>query len=322
MMTGNKTNGALLTISISTRNRLESLVRCLQSLVLISDFVREIIVVDDCSEIPLEEPLRQSLGADFPLALRVIRHETNSGYIVARNTIVQSAATDFILNLDDDAFIIEPDAIRRALDVIRNDEQVAVVAFAQANEDGNSWPNTMQPSPVTYDCYIPSFIGFAHILRRNIFLSLGGYRSSFYFYGEEKEYCLRLLDAGYDVVYLPSALVAHVPDPAGRNAQKYLRYTVRNNCLGAIYNEPLVMMLPGVAARLLLYFRMKRGWKIHDPGGFTWIVKQVLSSLPAAWRERRSLKWATFRQWRKLRQSWPPYPIEDKGLAKLSNEGY
>ena len=307
----------MLTISISTRNRPESLVRCLRSLVLIADLVQEIIVVDDCSEIPLEEPLRQSLGADFPLTLRVIRQETNSGYIVARNIIVQFAATDFVLNLDDDAFIIEPDAIRRALDVIRNDERVAVVAFAQAEEDGNPWPNTMQPSPMTYACYIPSFIGFAHILRRDIFLSLGGYRSSFYFYGEEKEYCLRLLDAGYDVVYLPSALVAHVPDPAGRNAQKYLRYTVRNNCLGAIYNEPLMMMLPSVAARLLLYFRMKRGWKIHDPGGFMWIVKQVLSLLPAAWRERRSLKWATFRQWRKLRRSWPPYTTPNQEVARV-----
>lgn len=307
----------MLTISISTRNRLDSLVRCLQSLVLISDLVREIIVVDDCSDTPLEEPLKHSLGADFPLTLRVIRQEINSGYIVARNIIVQSATTDFILNLDDDAFIIEPDAIRRALDVIRGDERVAVVAFAQANEDGNSWPNTMQPSPVTYACYIPSFIGFAHILRRDIFLSLGGYRSSFYFYGEEKEYCLRLLDAGYNVVYLPSALVAHVPDPVGRNAQKYLRYTVRNNCLGAIYNEPLMMMFASVTARLLLYFRMKRGWKIHDPGGFRWIVKQVLSSLPATWRERRSLKWATFRQWRKLRQSWPPYTTPNQEAASV-----
>jgi len=311
MTMGNKTTDAPLTISISTRNRLESLVRCLRSLVLISDLAREIIIVDDCSDTPLEEPLRQSLGADFPLTLRVIRQEVNSGYIVARNTIVESAATDFILNLDDDAFILEPDAIRLALSLIRNDDRVAVVAFAQADEGGNSWPNSMQPSPVTYACYIPSFIGFAHILRRDIFLALGGYRSSFYFYGEEKEYCLRLLDRGYNVVYIPSALVAHVPDPAGRNAQKYLRYTVRNNCLGAIYNEPLAMMLPSVAARLFLYFRMKRGWRIHDPGGFAWIVKQVLSLLPAAWRDRRSLKWATFRQWRKLRQSWPPYAASE-----------
>ena len=311
MITGNKPDSALLTISISTRNRLESLVRCLRSLVLISDLAQEIIVVDDCSDVPLEEPLRRSLGAAFPITLRVIRQETNSGYIVARNTIVESAATDFVLNLDDDAFILEPDAIRRALNVIRNDERVGVVAFAQADEVGNSWPHSMQPSPVTYACYIPSFIGFAHILRRDIFLALGGYRSSFYFYGEEKEYCLRLLDRGYNVVYIPSALVAHVPDPAGRNAQKYLRYTVRNNCLGAIYNEPLAMMLPSVAARLFLYFRMKRGWRIHDPGGFAWIVKQVLSLLPAAWRDRRSLKWATFRQWRKLRQSWPPYAASE-----------
>lgn len=304
-----------MTVGVTTRNRIDSLIRCIQSLRLIASLADEIIVVDDCSDEPVEAPLRASIGADFPIRLRVIRQEENKGYIVARNTIVQIAGADFILNLDDDAFILDENSVKQALDVLRNDDRVAVAAFAQADEAGNPWPELMQPSPVKYRCYIPSFIGFAHILRRDVFLSLGGYRDSFYFYGEEKEYCLRLLDAGRDVVYLPGALVAHVPDPAGRNSQRYLRYTVRNNCLGALYNEPLLIMLPGITVRLFSYFIMKRGWRIDDPGGFTWILKQLVSALPAVRRERRPLSLKTFKRWRQLRQLWPAYPASDEGAS-------
>ena len=39
-----------LTVGITTRNRFNSLVRCVRSLNIISDFVHEIIIVDDCSD--------------------------------------------------------------------------------------------------------------------------------------------------------------------------------------------------------------------------------------------------------------------------------
>jgi hypothetical protein len=42
---------------------------------------------------------------------------------------------------------------------------------------------------------VASFIGFAHLVRRDVFLALGGYREDFVYLGEEKEFCLRLLDA-------------------------------------------------------------------------------------------------------------------------------
>ena len=64
----------------------------------------------------------------------------------------------------------------------------------------------------------PCFIGFAHLLRRSLFIEMEGYRSLFKFYGEEKEYCLRLLDRGISVVYLPKARIAHLPDPSGIDA--------------------------------------------------------------------------------------------------------
>ena len=100
----------------------------------------------------------------------------------------------------------------------------------------------MQPAPVTFPCVVASFIGFAHLLRRDVFLDLGGYQESFIYYGEEKDFCLRLLDAGYRTVYLPDARIAHSgaggpqPDalPPVRRAQRLPE---------RLYNDPVPRVL-------------------------------------------------------------------------------
>ena len=113
--------------------------------------------------------------------------------------------------------------------------EIAAIGFAQAEADGRPWPAPMQPAPVSYRCRVASFIGFAHLLRRRAFHEVGGYREELHFYGEEKGLCARFLSAGYQVVYMPDLLVAHVPDPEGRSTSRYLRYVVRNDCLFALY---------------------------------------------------------------------------------------
>ncbi|HKY04075.1 MAG TPA: glycosyltransferase [Blastocatellia bacterium] len=300
-----------LTVGITTRNRLDSLIRCVASLGIISHLAHEIIVIDDCSDAPVEGPLRQSLPPDFSIPLTVIRHSQNDGPIVARNRVARLAKRNLILSLDDDAAILEPGAIERAVELISSDRMIGAVALAQADGPGRPWPELMQPSPVRYTCYVAAFIGFATVIRRDDFLSLGGYRSRFYYYGEEKEYCLRLLDSGRHVVYLPGALVGHFPDPSGRSMQKYLRHVIRNDCLGAIYNEPLPLLALSIPVRLCAYLKMKRHSKVKDPNGFIWIVGELLKL--NVWKERRPLKWKTFRRWRDIKRSWPPYGLVDHG---------
>jgi GT2 family glycosyltransferase len=126
---------------------------------------------------------------------------------------------------------------------------------------------------------------------------------------QEKDYCLRLLDAGYRVVYVPDARVAHVPDRSGRSAPRYLRYVIRNDCLSALYNEPLPLPLATVPLRLMRYAAMRRHGRVNDPGGLAWILRELARALPAAWRNRRPVAWRTFMRWRKLRASPPPFPV-------------
>ena len=100
------------------------------------------------------------------------------------------------------------------------------------------------------------------------FYEVGGYQEALHFYGEEKGLCAQFLKAGYQVVYMPDVLVAHVPDPGGRSTARYLRYVVRNDCLFALHYLPWPAACVSLPVRLARYFLMKRGHSVRDPAGF------------------------------------------------------
>jgi GT2 family glycosyltransferase len=290
-----------LTVGITTRDRPVALERCVKSLRHIAHLKPEILVFDDASAVPAERQAAANEG------IRFIRDERLIGYIAGRNALVRAASGSAILLLDDDALLLDGSAVEAALAMMASDDKVGAVAFAQAEQDGTPWPVTMQPARTEAAARIPSFIGFAHLLRRETFLKLGGYRERFKFYGEEKDYALRLLDAGYSVVYLPDGLVGHEPDPAGRDPRRYLRFVTRNDCLNALYNEPLTRVVWVLPARMGLYFLMRRDWRIRDPWGWAWIGREILANLCPVLRERRPVSRATIAEWKRLRARPEPY---------------
>jgi len=292
----------ILTVGITTRNRPEALRACLASLAHLTPLDPEVLVFDDGSQ---PEAAADAKGIEA----RVIRDRAAPGYIVGRNRLVAEACGAFVLLVDDDTRVIESRAVEDALRVLQRDARVGAVAFAQAEADGRPWPAAMQPSPVDVPSVVASFIGFAHVVRRDAFLALGGYRETFEFYGEEKEFCLRLLDAGYQTVYLPDARIAHVIDRGSRDQRRYLRFVSRNDCLNSVLNDPFARLLWVLPARYFLYFRMRRGWKIRDPWGGLWLLGELMRRAPAAWQARKPVRRQTLQRWRSLRTAPPAYRV-------------
>jgi GT2 family glycosyltransferase len=301
------TASAPLTVGITTRNRPDALRRCLESLHLLGGLLREVIVIDDTSDVPVADALA-SFTRPFSAPIRVVRQPAAEGYIVGRNSIMRLAASDYVLLMDDDAYLVNEAGVKDAVDVLDRHADVAAVGCAQAESDGRPWPAAMQAAPVSYRCRVPSFIGFAHLLRVRAFHEAGGYPEALHFYGEEKVLCARFLRAGYKVIYMPDVLVAHVPDPSGRNADRYVRYVIRNDCLFAFYNLPWPAVFVYVPVHLLRFFRMKRNRGFDDLTGFCWVVWHVMASLPDVLRARAPLSWANLAEWRALRRHSPAFP--------------
>jgi GT2 family glycosyltransferase len=294
----------VLTVGITSRERPLALIRCLESMSALAHLSPEVLVFDDGSPVPVAEQLA---AHSFPVPYRIIRDDRAPGNIVGRNRLMREASAPRVLLLDDDAALLDNGAVDRALKVMEGDPQAAAIAFAQAERSGQPWDAAMQPSRSRESCVIPAYIGFAHLLRRDVFLELGGYRESFVFYGEEKDYCLRLIEAGYRTVYLPDALVVHEPDPGGRSKQRYLRYVTRNDCLHTLYNEPFTRAAWMVPARLAVYFRMRRVLNVSDRWGWLWIVRELAGNSGSILRERRPVSRATVDHWKRLRHSPEPY---------------
>src|SRR5262245_49171203 len=271
-----------ISIGITTRDRAASLRRCLGSIAAVLGEGHDVMVFDDASDVPAAAQLA---GEHAGLRVRFMRDERRPGYIAGRNEKVRSARHDLVLLLDDDTVLLEAAALASAVNVLMEDPAVAAIAFAQAEADGRPWPGRMQPGRGTVPCYVPSFIGFAHLLRKDVFLRLGGYRERFVFYGEEKDYCLRLLAGGHRVVFLPDARIAHVPDPGGRVHSRYVRYVIRNDFLQSLYNEPWLMVAAAIPVRLRRYRRMAAGIEGGDEGGLRWILGEVARAFPAVWRD-------------------------------------
>lgn len=303
MVMGDRT---ALTVGVTTRNRRQSLLRCLNSLTMLGDLVTEVIVVDDSSDLPVADALG-ALDPSIAARTRVVRQAGSEGYIVARNTIMRLATNEYVLLMDDDAYLIGAGGLKEALALLEQHAEVAAIGCAQAEADGRPWPASMQPAPVSYRCRVASYIGFAHLLRRRSFHELGGYREELHFYGEEKGLCARFLNAGYQVVYLPDVLVAHAPDPAGRSTSRYLRYVVRNDCLFALHHLPWLATCVNLPVRLARYFLMKRTYPVRDPAGFLWIVRELIRALPGAMRTRQPMTWSDLAEWRRLRRQPPAW---------------
>lgn len=298
--------GRPLTIGVCTRNRRGALLRCLRALRHAEAVTDRVIVVDDGSDTPVEAGLREELGADAPPELVVVRLDPPAGLTVGRNRVAREARTPWVLYLDDDAVLLSPDAVRAGIAVLERDPAVAAVAFPQSDAAGTLLPPGAQPSAAMQPSLVRSFIGFAHLLRRQALLDAGGYRDVLEIMGEERELSLRLIDAGHHIVYLPAHPIAHLADAGGRDPRRFLHLTVRNDVLAALLNEPLPLALATVPIRLWRYFPMRRGWGGKDPGGFRRILRAVGTALPGVRRDRRAVRWQTVRAWRRLAES-PPY---------------
>jgi GT2 family glycosyltransferase len=299
-------DGMRITVGIPTRDRPDALATALSALAVIADRIDAIIVVDDASEVPVDR-ITSGVPAALLDRLQIHRQARSIANIAARNLIMQTAKTEYVLLCDDDAYLVDSRTVDRGLTSMAGDPAVAAVGFAMAESSGALWPLPFQPSSDSRPCLVSSYIGFAHLIRRSAFLEVGGYRVLWRRHGEEKECCLRLIDAGYDIVYLPDPPVVHTSHPAGRNEQRYLRYIIRNDCLGALFNQPVLVALVSVPMHLARYIQMRRAGKVHDPWGLLWIVHQLFIHLPTIARERRPVKWSTVRRWRQLRRSSPIY---------------
>ena len=193
------------TVVIATKNRCDDLRRAISSAIA-QTAKPEVIVVDDGSTDGTAEMVR----AEFP-GVRLECSNVSRGCIVQRNRGAFLASGEIIFSLDDDAQFSTVSVVEQTLKDF-DDPRIGAVAVPYVEPKKTS--RLMQSAPDAFGTWITNtFIGTAHALRRDLFLSLSGYREPLFHQGEEGDFTIRLLDAGYVVRLGRSDAIIHWESP-------------------------------------------------------------------------------------------------------------
>ncbi len=279
-------------VLIVTKNRKEELCVALRS-VLEQTVQSEVVVMDDGSTDGTSERVR----AEFP---NVTLHSfvESKGCIVRRNEGARLVRGEILISIDDDAAFSTPRTVEQTLAEF-DCESIAAVAIPFI--DVHKSPRLMQKAPDTRLLYITdTFIGTAHAFRRDVFLSLGGYREDLFHQGEESDFCIRLLQMGR-VVRLGNADPIHHFESPKRDFQRMDFYGPRNSVLFAWQNVPFSWLFVHMLATTLrcLFYTLK-------PDRFKVRLSGIIDGFRGCFRmPREPVSLNTYRLNRQLRKNGP-----------------
>lgn len=222
-----------LSIVIVNWNTREMLRECLQSVFMTTgalDF--EVIVVDNASE----DGSVAMVKADFPQA-HLICNTENRGFAAANNQGFAVSAGEHILLLNSDT-IVHEDVLEKSVEWLDTHPDVGAMGCRVLNTDGSvqktcsmypsllnqflltsglsklSWPRFFsryqmdgwqrddeREVEVISGCYL--------LVRKTVIDEVGVLDESFFFFGEETDWCKRMRDAGWVLMFAPVGEITH-----------------------------------------------------------------------------------------------------------------
>lgn len=243
----------------------------------------EIVAVDNASADGTAEVVEEFARAQGAL-LVVHRLAANIG-AAGRNVGAQLAATPYVAFCDDDGYY-ELDGLELACDLMDQHPPLALVnARILVGQDRRLDPISaeMQDSPLTDRHGLPGavllgFMGGAVIVRRSVYLAVGGYDPRFFLGGEEETVSFKIAKAGHQMRYVDDVVMHHLPSRA--NAADLHGYSMRNTLWNAWLHRPV-----SSATRWTLHTLLDR----PKNRSYAIAVLNAVRGLPWVLRERRPM---------------------------------
>lgn len=292
---------------IVTYNSAEYIRPCLASL---QKAGARIVIVDNSS---FDETV-SIIGKEFP-EVRLISAKENLGYGKGLNLGIAKTSSPIILAANADTVFSE-DSLQALAKFLEDHPRAGVAGPQQLFPDG-SWQRSygdihgicegiktligvtslaqtihrvlLRFSPARSSKSVGYVDGAVMMIRREAFNEIGGFDEDFPYYCEDADLCLRLRDAAWDVVHVPSVHVTHVRGGSSTKVEGYSDKYLR--------------------AQATARYQLVRK---HSPGWCLWLYRQIsilharkmiliyraLQILgPASYAQHASMMALTFKRW-------------------------
>jgi GT2 family glycosyltransferase len=233
---------AELSIIIVNWNGGELLKSCLRSVAAAPPSVPyEIVIVDNASSDQSVAWLRSDEISDmFPIVdIDLIENTENTGFSRANNQAIALSKTPmlFLLNPDTE---VKPGAIDTLITCLNSDERIGACGPRLLNTDGSLQPSVWRNPPTPWEIVVtglglwrliprrlrgdlllgghwhhdqrrsvPLLFGAAILAKRAMIDQVGSLDERFHMYGEDNEWCLRIIRTGWKLIFEPAAEVTH-----------------------------------------------------------------------------------------------------------------
>ena len=245
-----------LSVIVISWNEIDTLCKCLSTLVPTIDFEKdEIILVDNGSKDNTVEKVKKL----YP-KINVIGLKKNIGVVPARNVGIKNATGTYIMTLDNDTRVLSTKIIGEVVEkIFKSTPNLGLLGFRLLNPDGTiqsstrRYPNILQPfaaripfllkfkifkhiqsnhlmedvdsedkNELTIVDYV---LGANQIYRRKDADRLGGYDENIFYGPEDCDFCLRIKDLGLNTALCSEVKIEH---DYNRRTQKFSMITIKH----------------------------------------------------------------------------------------------
>lgn len=213
-----------------------------------------VIIADDASTDPKTREILNSL--DLPENMSIVFEKKNLGLSGVRNKYMRKFDTKYVFSFDPDDILL-PDFLEKCVDYMEKHPEKAAVAtwldrfgfesgISKLNEETATLPAMLITNNYLGSC----------VLRKEVFLSVGGYDTADVIYGaEDYDFWLSTLEKGWSLGVIPEALFKYRRLPNSSSSQsakpekaiKWRRYLVEKH--KDLYAKYLVDVIAGFEKR-------------------------------------------------------------------------
>lgn len=278
-----------VSIIILNWNGKEDTIECLESLKHIRYPNYEILLVDNGSTDGSVECFKEK----YP-KIEIIENKKNLGFAEGNNVGIRKVmerSTNYILLLNNDT-VVDPEFLGELVKVADSDPKIGIVgakiyyyeyngkkdilnfAGGQINffkgETYHIGLNNTDKGQYDYLRTVQYIEGSCMLIKKDVIRDIGVLDPDYFAYWEETDYCVRTLNKGYSIYYVPNAKIWHKIGASTKkdNNMLYLYLMTRNRILFMRKNAPLIFkitfipfLLKDLSASLLSVFIVKKNMK-------------------------------------------------------------